>query len=200
MKSDGNINSVDAGGGYVVVRMILGGILLVAAGLKAYQLATEPAAEISLMTSRWFLVGVVEFEVLLGLCLIAGVLSKPVWLVTLGCFSVFTCATLYKALTGEASCGCFGSVHVNPWYTLGLDVAAVFALLRWRPALFASAEPTGESRLTGPPGEFLHVEAVVVVVVKQIEDLGRPLADASRYIFARNSSSSLSPLTSSAYK
>jgi methylamine utilization protein MauE len=161
MDESGDKNAAFAGGGYVVVRMILGGVLLVAAALKGYQLATEPTAEISLMTSRWFLIGSVEFEVLLGLCLISGLFVRASWLISLGCFALFSCVSLYKALSGEASCGCFGSVQVNPWYTLSLDVAAVVALLRWRPALFASAEPTGESR---PASRYAIVLGVWLVV------------------------------------
>ena len=120
---------------YAFVRVLLGAILLTAAVLKTIQLSTEPTPELGLTTSRWFLILVVEFEILLGLCLIRGVAKPQVWLVTLACFSVFACATFYKALSGEASCGCFGSVEVNPWYTLVLDVSAVVALVRWRPDL-----------------------------------------------------------------
>jgi hypothetical protein len=42
--------------------------------------------------------------------------------------------TLYKAVTGAASCGCFGSVHVNPWITLfAIDLPALLALSIFRP-------------------------------------------------------------------
>ena len=41
---------------------------------------------------------------------------------------------LNMALRGEASCGCFGMVPVNPWYTVALDCAALIALFTWRPA------------------------------------------------------------------
>jgi hypothetical protein len=41
---------------------------------------------------------------------------------------------LFKALSGAASCGCFGSVHVNPWITLfAIDLPAVIALTVFRP-------------------------------------------------------------------
>ncbi len=127
---------VQSCGKYALIRVVLGVILLVAAALKGYQLATEPTAEISLMTSRWFLVFSVEFELLLGLCLISGLFVRTVWLTTLGCFALFFCISLYKALSGEVSCGCFGSVQVNPWYSLCLDLAVVGALVRYRPALW----------------------------------------------------------------
>ncbi len=44
--------------------------------------------------------------------------------------------TLYKGITGAESCGCFGSVHVNPWITLfAIDLPAVIALVLFRPGL-----------------------------------------------------------------
>ncbi|MHC4178550.1 MAG: MauE/DoxX family redox-associated membrane protein [Planctomycetota bacterium] len=120
--------------GYDAVRIALGIILLTAAALKGHQLATEPVAEAGLFTSRWFLIGVVEFELFFGLWLVAGLHAKGTWCAALLCFGGFACLSLYKALSGEASCGCFGKVPVSPWYTLLLDVAAVAALVCWRPA------------------------------------------------------------------
>jgi hypothetical protein len=97
----------------------------------------------SLLESRWFLIAVVEFELFFGLWLLSGLFPSSfgreaggeglTWLAALGCFSLFACVSLYKALSGAASCGCFGPVRVNPWYTTTLDVALVAALLRWRP-------------------------------------------------------------------
>jgi len=52
------------------------------------------------------------------------------------CFSVFSAITLYKGITGYASCGCFGAVHVNPWITLfAIDLPAVITLSIFRPRL-----------------------------------------------------------------
>ena len=118
---------------YDVVRIVLGLVLLTAAASKGHQLATEPVAATSLFTSRWFLIGVVEFELFFGLWLLAGLYPRSTWVTALLCFGGFACVSLYKALSGEASCGCFGKVSVNPWYTLMLDTAAVAALLCWRP-------------------------------------------------------------------
>jgi hypothetical protein len=128
--------------GYDVVRIALGAILLLAAGLKAYQLATEPTVGSSLLDSRWLLMATVEFELFFGLWLIAGILPKPTWAAALACFGLFTCVSLYKALSGHATCGCFGRVPVNPWYTSTLDLAIVLSLLRWRPkeSLFATRQ------------------------------------------------------------
>jgi len=59
------------------------------------------------------------------------------------CFVGFSCVTLYKGLSGEASCGCFGKVEISPWYTLVFDVLASGALVLWRPANVNSPDPAG---------------------------------------------------------
>lgn len=126
---------------YGVVRVILGLILLTAAGLKGFQVATEPVAETGLLTSRWFLIGLVEFELFLGLWLLAGLYPRGTWRAALLCFSAFASVSLYKTLSGEVSCGCFGKVPVNPWYALLLDLTAIAALVCWRPAPGPSPVP-----------------------------------------------------------
>jgi len=126
---------------YDVVRIVLGLVLLTAAALKGHQLATEPVAGTGLLTSRWFLIGVVEFELFFGLWLWFGLYPRRTWQLALLCFSTFGCVSLYKALSGEATCGCFGRVPVNPWYTLVLDLAAVATLLGFRPASVAESSP-----------------------------------------------------------
>ncbi len=120
--------------GFVVVRVVLALVLLTAAGLKAYELATVPTSGTSVLESRWFLIGLVEAEFLFGLwLLLAGMLPELTRWAALGCFGLFAGVTLSKALAGESSCGCFGHIEVDPWYALALDVAAVVALYRCRP-------------------------------------------------------------------
>jgi len=46
--------------------------------------------------------------------------------------------TLYKGLSGQASCGCFGKVESSPWYTLMIDLSAVVMLLFFRPQISRS--------------------------------------------------------------
>lgn len=119
--------------GYDVVRVAVGLLLVVAAVLKTHQSATEPILGTGLLDSRWLLMAVVEFELLLGLCLLGNLWRKPTWAVVLGCFALFTCVSLYKALSGRATCGCFGRVPVNPWYTTAFDAAVICSLLAWPP-------------------------------------------------------------------
>jgi hypothetical protein len=119
--------------GYDVVRIVLATVLLLAGGLKAHQLATEPVIGTGALDSRWLLMATVEFELFFGIWLLSGILPKLTWAAALGLFALFTCVSFYKAISGHATCGCFGRVPVNPWYTTTLDVSIVFSLLRWRP-------------------------------------------------------------------
>lgn len=111
-----------------VLRIVLGLILLTAAILKGWQLATEPTLEKGLLTSRWFLILGVEVEWLLAVWLLSGMYKRAAWWVTLGSFVLFACIALHKALSGEVTCGCFGQVQVNPWYTVILDLGCVSLL------------------------------------------------------------------------
>ncbi|MFO7907698.1 MAG: MauE/DoxX family redox-associated membrane protein [Planctomycetota bacterium] len=136
---------------YDIVRVCLAGVLLLAAGLKGYQLTTEPILGTGLLDSRWFLIALVEFELLFGLWLLANI--RPQWTrrASIGCFAVFAAVSLYQALAGAASCGCFGRVAVNPWYTFVMDGAAVLALLRWQPKRGLSRISDGEGGLVPLP-------------------------------------------------
>jgi len=117
-----------------IVLRLLGVLLLTAAVLKGWQLLTEPVANSDIWSYRPFLILTVEFELALGIWLLSGLFKKAAWLAALLCFLGFSAITLYKAVTGAASCGCFGSVHVNPWITLfAVDLPAVVALAVFRP-------------------------------------------------------------------
>jgi methylamine utilization protein MauE len=116
------------------VTILVGLVLLVAAVLKGYELATEPVPETSLFTARWFLTGLVEFELMLGLWLVSGLHARASRSAALLSFTAFGIITLYKGVSGEASCGCFGKVEASPWHVLGLDIAVVAALWFVTPA------------------------------------------------------------------
>jgi hypothetical protein len=113
--------------------VVLGVLLLAAAGLKAHGLALEPTGEHTLLSSPRLQIATVEVEVLLGLWLLSGQARRAAWAVALGFFGILAGVSLYLALIGQRSCGCFGEVQVSPWLTLSLDVAAIVALVIWRP-------------------------------------------------------------------
>lgn len=117
-----------------IVLKALGLLLLTAAVLKGHELLTTPMANADIWSNRNFMIFQVEFELALGIWLLSGLFKRASWLVTLGCFALFCGVTLYKALAGFGSCGCFGNVHVNPWITLfAVDLPAVVLLAIFRP-------------------------------------------------------------------
>jgi hypothetical protein len=117
-----------------IVIKLLGLLLMTAAILKGWQLLTEPIANKDIWTNRAFLIFTVEFELALGIWLLSGIFRKLAWSAALVCFSLFSAITLYKGLSGAASCGCFGPVQVNPWITLFVvDIPACLALAVFRP-------------------------------------------------------------------
>lgn len=120
--------------GYVATRILLGTVLAAAGVLKGYELTSDPVAGSNPLPPRWLLIGLVEFEWMLGLWLLAGLHPVATRRIAIACFSAFTCISLHRALTGASSCGCFGRVSLNPWFTFAFDLAAVAVLLRCRPA------------------------------------------------------------------
>jgi thiol-disulfide isomerase/thioredoxin len=133
--------------GNSILLKFLGILLLAAAVMKGHQLLTEPAANADIWTNRAFMILTVEFELALGIWLLSGLFKRLAWLVVLGCFLLFSVITLYKGLSGFASCGCFGTVHINPWITLWVvDIPAVLALCIFRPIRcpdYSQAKPNG---------------------------------------------------------
>ncbi|MER3414615.1 MAG: hypothetical protein C4297_00155 [Gemmataceae bacterium] len=114
--------------------VIVGYLLCAAAVLKGYEIANEELAGTSLFTSRWFLMAIVLYELILGLWAISGFYVREVrWLLLLTFIGLFQ-ASLYTALAGYPSCGCLGRVHISPWWTTLLDGGIIFALILWSPA------------------------------------------------------------------
>ncbi len=135
------------------VRFAVAAILITAAVLKTHQLATEPVLGTGLLESRWFLIVVVQFELLLGFWLTSGLAIRWAWWIAVATFSLFAVGAGAKGVAGEPSCGCFGRVPTNPWFAFWIDVCAVVALWCFRPWLHRShAEPSASP--AAPPGIY----------------------------------------------
>jgi len=128
--------------GFAQLRFVVAAVLLLAAGLKAYQLATAPLPPVvqgsiftpllELLNGRYLLMAAVVGEILFALVLIAGIQRQWMWLLSLLGFTAFTLISLMRALSGESSCGCFGTITVNPWITTGFDFVIVVLLAIFR--------------------------------------------------------------------
>ncbi|GHT23051.1 hypothetical protein FACS189419_06470 [Planctomycetales bacterium] len=115
------------------MRYIAAAIILTAALLKAHQLATVLILGEGFLHHRGFNLFVVEFELFFGIWLLFGLLPKLTWLATTALFLLFALVSFYKAISGEASCGCFGNVTVNPWFTTVFDLLIIGLLSVFHP-------------------------------------------------------------------
>lgn len=128
--------------GFAQIRFIVAAVLLLAAGMKAYQIATAPLPPVmqgsvftpllEIFNNRHLLMLVVVGEILFATVLIAGVWRRWTWLLSVLCFSAFTLVSLMKGLSGESSCGCFGTITINPWATMVFDLVIVVLLFVFR--------------------------------------------------------------------
>ncbi len=143
--------------GHELVRLLVVGVLLAAAVLKTHQLLTEPILGKGFLYSRWILIGLVELEFFFGLWILTGRAAQLTWRLATMCFVLFACVSAYKAIGGEASCGCFGRLQVNPWITMTFDLAMLAALLALPPA-----ESNAPGHMVRIP---LRVFATVVVAI-----------------------------------
>jgi hypothetical protein len=129
-----------------LIGCLVGLLLLLAAALKGFQLFTAPTAETGLLTSRWFLVGVVEYEFALSVLLLLGLFPGFTWSASLATFCLFLVVAGAKLVAGEPSCGCFGGLEVPPAVILCVDLVVVGLLLWARPARVSAGSSVGERR------------------------------------------------------
>lgn len=139
-----------------IVMSLAGMMLIVAAGLKAQQIVSEPIISEGFWESWAFFVIQVPLEFGLGVWLCCGLFRKVAWLLGSLAFGGFIIVTLVKGLVGAESCGCFGQIHVNPWITLVVvDIPLFLLLLIFRP-------PANEKFLPPPWPNPVHFFGVAV--------------------------------------
>ncbi|HOK96895.1 MAG TPA: hypothetical protein PKW71_12305 [Anaerohalosphaeraceae bacterium] len=121
--------------------MTLAGLLLIAAaGLKFHEMLTIcvpswQSNKLGFWESYEFLLIQIPLELALGVWMVCGLFRKAAWIAGTLAYLGFIAVTLVKALTGAASCGCFGQIHVNPWITLfSIDIPFFVLLAVFRPA------------------------------------------------------------------
>ena len=134
---------------------IAGIVLLVATVLKIHQLLTEPIVSKGLWESWKFFLIQIPLELGLGIWLVSGLFKKAGWLLGLLAFGLFIIVTLHKGLIGAESCGCFGTVHVNPWVTLSVIDIPIFICL----AVF---RPKGQKLFPPPWPKPVHFFAIAI--------------------------------------
>jgi hypothetical protein len=116
------------------IMAVVAAFFIVAAALKSKQILTEPILTKGFWESWLFLVIQIPLEFGLGIWLLCGLFRKVAWMLATLAFAGFVIITGYKAFSGDASCGCFGTVHMNPWITLlTIDIPLFILLLLFWP-------------------------------------------------------------------
>jgi hypothetical protein len=164
-----------------LVRLGVGVLLLGAAALKFHQLMTTPDLGRHLILS----IGLIQAESFLGLWSLSGLWVQSVRRTSLFLFTIFSIVSAYKAITGTASCGCFGAVGVSPWLVLGLDIGVIALLVTAPPRAYADESGLSHRILIGAISTasfwFVMASASTVAVVNfQISSwnsIGRVLGD-----------------------
>lgn len=124
-------------------------ILLFAAAMKWEELPVVTRMGNRLVFQPWFVIGQIILESTLGLWLITGLWAHWGKKVALVMFSIFAIVTLYQAIHGVDSCGCFGQIKINPWISFILDSLIVCGLFLWsfkQPSNYPHALPDAPNK------------------------------------------------------
>lgn len=113
---------------FAAMHWVVGLLLVMAATLKAAQLIIDPAATVDDAFPRWLMPLQISLELAVGCLAVSGAYWRQLRWIALVLFAGFAGNSLHQALNGAASCGCFGPVKMNPWWTFCLDVAIVAGL------------------------------------------------------------------------
>lgn len=136
--------------------MFIGGLVfLIASILKTHQLLTEPILSKGFWESWEFFLIQIPLELGLAIWLLSGLFRKAAWLIGLVSFFCFIFVTLQKGIIGAESCGCFGTVKVNPWITMTLIDIPLFLA-------FAIFRPKGEKLLPPPWPSLRYFLAIAI--------------------------------------
>ncbi len=166
-----------------LVRLLLGSVLVAAGAIKLYELGFEAQDQ---STPTLLLMVFAEFEFLGGLWLLLGLKPEQTRRWTTAAFAGLALASLFQALAGKCTCGCFGSLSISPWLALLFDLLAVAALMGSRPpagsesASFASPMPlAGMAILALVVGIGGWGQADLVSVAGMATADGKPLEEST---------------------
>jgi hypothetical protein len=163
--------------GFTVVRIVLGLLLLTAAGLKLYGVNITALPRVGRFATPQMQVLTAEWELVLALWLLSGAWQAGAWLAATATFLAFAGVSGYFGWTGVASCGCFGALRASPWTAFGVDLAALALLAMARPPLHRGSRRVPLSALT-IPGTGAAILVILTVTGSVI--YGSPAAALAR--------------------
>src|SRR5437764_8430171 len=110
---------------WTFVRLALGVLLLITAGLKLAGQDVSAVPQVGWYATPTVQMAAAEWEIVLGVWLLSGRYRIGAWLVSAATFLTFAGISCYLGMIGVASCGCFGAIKASPWYVLGVDLVAL---------------------------------------------------------------------------
>jgi hypothetical protein len=149
-------------------------VLLVAAGLKGLLLKSTPVLPDESLVERWGPIALIGFELGWAAILLLRIQAEAARFASIALFATLALVSVGNGLKGEASCGCFGIVQVNPWLTCVLDLVLLMA--------FAVSRPPSSRVESSPWGfrSFLQALAVACllafVAASLLLERSRPVA------------------------
>lgn len=118
----------------------------------------------------------VQYELLLGSFLVFGLFKKATWLLSLLTFSIFSIASFYSGWNGNANCGCFGDVVINPWFVFILDLLIIILLVVWRPQKWREVEGVKFSMIHFVTGIAVSSLIIATILFIYFEDFDKATA------------------------
>jgi hypothetical protein len=119
-------------------------LLIVAALLKAYYVATNDPLIVTWRENRWIQLALVIYELLLALILVSGWYAPIVRYLGLATFFVYFEVALYEALiSSRPTCSCFGALNLSPWWAVLADIVSILLLAVWKPFFAGSSHGNG---------------------------------------------------------
>ncbi len=117
-----------------IIRRLIACLLLFAAAMKAYALATIDPEAADLGATNLGIILLIVYESFLAILLLNECYKLTAWSISCATFFVFLLVNIYSVTVGDGRfCNCFGRLNVTPWATLVLDALIILALLRYFP-------------------------------------------------------------------
>jgi hypothetical protein len=113
--------------------VLVGSLLLIAAGLKLAGQNVSMMAQYSWLHSTTVQTATVVWELILGIWLLSQRGRFLAWVLGTVTFLTFAVVSGTLGFIGQADCGCFGVIKASPWVAFSVDVVALLVLAIAKP-------------------------------------------------------------------
>ncbi|HEY7327150.1 MAG TPA: MauE/DoxX family redox-associated membrane protein [Gemmataceae bacterium] len=156
---------------FAVIRIVLGILLLSAAGLKIYGWSVTTVPPVGWFSAPGVQAAAIGWEILLGAWLLCGVAPFGLWLASIGTFTLLAGISGYLGWIGQATCGCFGTIKTSPWHVFAVDVSALGLLAVGHPR-WEFAKTVREGGVWRSISPFAYFVVAVGVIIACLMGMG----------------------------